>query len=107
MPFCRNCGKQLGDREAYCPKCGQPVVFESRPQQRIDPSDSGSIGWAILGFLIPLVGLILFIVWSDSRPQSAKMSGIGALIGFIFSIVLPIILIAVLVGMGAISGMNA
>lgn len=26
-------------------------------------------------------GLILWLVWKDSKPKSAKMSGIGALVG--------------------------
>ena len=43
--------------------------------------DDGSIGWAVLGAFIPLVGLILFIVWNNTKPNSAKKAGIGALIG--------------------------
>ena len=46
-----------------------------------------SIGWAILGFLIPIVGLILWLVWADEKPESAKMSGIGALASILLSIV--------------------
>jgi len=45
-------------------------------------NDSGSFGWAVLGFFIPLAGLILFFVWKNDRPKSAKM----ALIGFLVSI---------------------
>ena len=30
----------------------------------------GNFGWAVLGFLIPLVGLILWIVWKDERPDN-------------------------------------
>ncbi|MBR6472962.1 MAG: zinc-ribbon domain-containing protein [Firmicutes bacterium] len=45
--------------------------------------DSGSPGWGVLGCCIPLVGLILFLVWKDSKPRSAKAAGIGALIGVI------------------------
>ena len=44
-------------------------------------NDSGSFGWAVLGFFIPLVGLILWLVWKDTKPKSAKMAGIGALVG--------------------------
>lgn len=47
----------------------------------------GSIGWAILGFLIPLVGFILFLVWNTKRPGDAQKAGIGAIIGFIIGII--------------------
>ena len=56
----------------------QPAYTPGYSQQS---NDSGSFGWAVLGFFIPLVGLILWLVWKDSKPKSAKMSGIGALVG--------------------------
>lgn len=56
----------------------QPTYTPGYSQQS---NDSGSFGWAVLGFFIPLVGLILWLVWKDSKPKSAKMSGIGALVG--------------------------
>ena len=43
--------------------------------------DSGSFGWAVLGFFFPIVGLILVLVWKQSKPKCAKMAGIGALVG--------------------------
>lgn len=63
----------------------QPAYQQSQPTYTPGYSqqsnDSGSFGWAVLGFFIPLVGLILWLVWKDSKPKSAKMSGIGALVG--------------------------
>lgn len=53
--------------------------------------DTGSMGWGVLGFFLPLVGLILFLVWQDTRPKDAKMAGKGALIGVIVSIVCGIV----------------
>ena len=49
-------------------------------------TDSGSIGWAILGFFIPIVGLVLFLVWKNTKPKCAKMAGIGALVGVCINI---------------------
>ena len=46
------------------------------------PVDSGSIGYGILGCCLPIVGLILWLVWKDTKPRSAKKAGIGALISF-------------------------
>lgn len=50
-------------------------------------NDSGSIGWGILGFFFPLVGLILFLVWKNTKPKCAKVAGMGALIGFCLNLV--------------------
>ncbi len=53
-------------------------------------AEKGSIGWAILGFFLPLVGLILYFVWKSKKPGDAKMSIIGAAIGFFLGIILNI-----------------
>lgn len=66
-------------------------------------AEKGNIGYGILGFFFPLVGLILFLVWKDTKPADSKVSGIGALIGFCASIVFYIIyfiLIAALASSG-------
>lgn len=79
MKYCMNCGKQLDDRAVICPHCGVP-------QEKIHIyNDSGSIGWAILGFLVPVAGLVLFLIWKDERPESSKMAGIGALVSVCLS----------------------
>ena len=66
------------DNQVYQP---QPVY-----QQAAAPVvDNGGFGWGFLGFLIPLVGLILFLVWKDT-----KAAGIGALVSVIAGIVLSI-----------------
>lgn len=80
MKYCKNCGKELHDAAVICPHCGVPQ--EKMP----DSADSGSIGWGILGFLIPLVGLILYLAWKEPKPASARMAGIGALIGFLMNL---------------------
>ena len=63
---------------AQQPAYQQPAYSPGYSQQS---NDSGSFGWAVLGFFIPLVGLILWLVWKDTKPKSAKMAGIGALVG--------------------------
>ena len=56
--------------------------------------DNGGFGWGLLGCCIPLVGLILFLVWKDQKPKSAKAAGIGALISVIIGVLWYVILIA-------------
>ena len=39
-----------------------------------NPEDKGGFLWGLLGCCIPLVGLILFLVWKDNKPKTAKSS---------------------------------
>lgn len=61
------------------------------------PNDSDSFKWAVLGFVVPLAGLILFLVWRRKKPKAATHVGMGALVGtLLFMIILLIILIDLL-----------
>lgn len=53
--------------------------------------DTPSAGLNILSFLIPLVGLILFLSWQNTTPIKAKAVGKWALIGFCVAVGLSII----------------
>ena len=105
--YCNNCGKEIDDKAYVCPYCG--VKVERVGDSSKADADSGSkIGWGFLSFLIPLVGLILFLVWKNERPQTAKVCGICALISFIASIVIGIIygLIAAILISEALSSLS-
>lgn len=69
-----------------------------------NPEDKGGFLWGLLGCCIPLVGLILFLVWKDNKPKTAKAAGIGAIVGVVIS-VLSYILMMVL-GLGAYAAMG-
>ncbi len=88
MAFCRNCGQSIDDNAVVCVHCGTAV--SNTPAT--DPDDASSVGFAILGFFFPLIGLILYLVWKGNKPKRAKSCGKGALIGFIVGIVLSILI---------------
>lgn len=95
MAYCKNCGEQIDDNAVICPKCGV--------SQQNAPEDNGGIGWGILGCCIPIVGLVLFLVWKDTKPKTAKAAGIGALVSVGILVVYYILIIAL--GVGIASGM--
>ncbi len=106
MTYCKKCGAEISEGTLFCPRCGEPVNEQapvqdfrtySAPEQPAAP-DSGSFGWGVLGFCIPLVGLILFLVWKDNKPKTAKMAGKGALISVIISVIFYIISFVVGIG---------
>lgn len=88
--YCKNCGKTIDDTSSYCNNCGSRIDSVSNQNASDDRS---SFGFAILGFFIPIVGLILFLIYEGKKPKRAKSAGKGALIGFITKIVLSIILV--------------
>lgn len=88
--YCKNCGKTVDDTSSYCNNCGARI--DNKPNADAS-EDSLSLGFAILGFFIPIVGLILFLIYEEKKPKRAKSAGKGALIGFITEIVLAIILV--------------
>ena len=96
MKYCKNCGSQIDDKAVVCPQCG---VQQEPVRTIIAGDDSGSIGWAFLGCCIPIVGLILFLVWKDTKPNNAKKAGIGALVSVLLSVAFYVA--TAIIGIGA------
>lgn len=88
--YCKNCGRIVDDTSSYCNNCGARI--DNKPNADAS-EDSLSLGFAIFGFFIPIVGLILFLIYEEKKPKRAKSAVKGALIGFITEIVLAIILV--------------
>ena len=66
--------------------------------------DNGGFLWGLLGCCVPIAGLVLFLVWKDVKPKTAKAVGIGALVSVCIG-VLYYVLIATL-GFTMFSFMN-
>lgn len=113
--FCPNCGNPLEpqDQPVQSPvnptpytqqtdqaqlPYQQPVYQQPYPPQE-NPDDKGGCLWGGLCFLVPVVGLILYLIWRKEKPKTARACGIGALVSVILSVVVCIvgsILVAVL-----------
>ncbi|EHO82926.1 hypothetical protein [Fusobacterium ulcerans] len=65
-------------------------IVEEVKIQRKD-QDRGGFAWGCLGFCIPIVGLILWLVWRDEKPKTAKAVGIGALVSAIIGAIFVVI----------------
>ena len=97
MAFCKYCGAQIDDNAVVCTTCGA--------SQSTAPAvvDNGGFGWGALGCCLPIVGLILFLVWKDTKPKTAKAAGIGALVSTILGVVIYIATFALGIA-GAMAG---
>lgn len=107
MKYCYQCGAPIEDGANFCQNCGtaqkQPQYnqynqYNQYPQnpQPAKPAaeDKKSFLIALLGFFIPLVGIILYFVWRDETPLKAKSALKGAIISIILAVLLTVLLLA-------------
>ena len=95
MKYCHYCGKPMADEAVLCVNCGRTVPSattvnpgQSRNAAPVAPDDAPSFLYALLGFLVPLVGVILYFVEKESgAPLRARSCLRGAITGFVLSIV--------------------
>lgn len=104
--FCYNCGKEVEKETKFCPYCGvqldvqgptndggyQPINQQPTYQQQTSyarADDAPSTGFFILSLFVPIVGIILFAVWSKEYPLKAK----SCLKGFVTGLVVYVVLV--------------
>lgn len=85
----------MNDDESVCRACG---AAQNSPGKS---NDNGGFGWGLLGCCIPIVGLVLFLVWREEKPRTAKAAGIGALISVGIAVLWYAIIF--LIGLGTFS----
>jgi uncharacterized membrane protein YvbJ len=93
MAYCSNCGSEVSEFAQNCTECGASQNKNNnynRPQRSYAP-DTGGFGWGLLGFCVPIVGLVLYLVWKDERPRTSKAAGMGALISVIAGVIFYVI----------------
>ncbi len=119
--FCKNCGSQLNDESVPCPNCGyfeqpynpnqnknqqysqtgsnnhqqqnqQYYQYNNQPPRNMPAPDDGGFLWGLAGCCVPILGLVLFLIWKDEKPNTAKAAGIGALISVGLSIVYVVVM---------------
>ncbi|MBO5745064.1 MAG: zinc-ribbon domain-containing protein [Clostridia bacterium] len=88
MKFCQHCGAQIDEKAVICIHCGRAL---EAPKNQPAAEDSSSIGFAILAFLFPIVGFILYAVNSSTHPKKAKSALKGAIVGLVLGFVGTII----------------
>ena len=93
-PFAENFSADAPGRQ-YTPPPQQnyPPPYPPPQEPRTNPDDRSSFGWGLLGFFIPLAGLILYLVWRTEYPLRAKSVGKGALVSVILYAVLVVLYI--------------
>ena len=73
--YCHQCGKEVGDVN-YCPNCGAKLKLNGNNWQSSygkREEDEPSSGFFVLSCLIPIVGLILYIIWYKDYPLNLQL----------------------------------
>jgi len=91
MKFCTTCGKELADNAVSCPNCGYVFPGQTVGGSVAGINDKPSFGIALLGFIFPIIGIILYLIWKPTTPLRARSAGKGALTAIIMGIILGIL----------------
>lgn len=90
MPLitCPDCNKEISDSADNCPNCGRPMNTINMNANQPTNKDQANSGLNIISFLIPLVGIIVYLAEANSNPIKAKSAGKAALWGVLVYIIL-------------------
>lgn len=96
--YCKNCGCSLPDNATKCENCGAVLSYGFEADKtNLVKEEKGSVLLGILGFMFPLIGLILYLAMMHSEPKKAKSAGKGALTAFIIYLVFIVIYLVFIV----------
>ena len=84
--FCPNCGEEVSQLAEICPKCGVRVKNTSSVA---GGEDRPNIAVNLVSFCcIPILGIIMYFVWKDSKPRAAKSALIWGLVAIVIWFIL-------------------
>jgi hypothetical protein len=95
--YCNKCGNPVYPNSPVCGTCGTPVSASGGvpPQYGQPPikQDDPNMLLNLVACCIPLVGIVLYFVWKDEKPRSAKQVCVWALVGFGLSIFIYLVML--------------
>ena len=112
--YCYQCGKQVGEDVKFCPYCGAQLnshdqnngngynpINQNYQGSYQKPDDESSFGYALLSFFIPVVGLVLYLVWSKEYPLRAKSCIKGFIANIVFYVLMFCCIMSGIVGIAS------
>lgn len=103
IKYCPNCQKEHNINQTKC-ECGYEFVVIEKPDENVSTNTTIIVDkvpgfvWSWVGFLSPIAGLVLYILWKEKWPERAKRAGKVALYTTIIITVLVIIAILLFIG---------
>lgn len=90
--FCSSCGVAIKKEAEICPKCGVRQPISGIPKAVSE--EGAEFLPKAASCCVPIVGLVLFFVWKDSKPKASKDVCKWAIIGTVISVVLYVLSMA-------------
>lgn len=75
--YCKFCGKYIG-KKYYCNNCFNYIY------------DDNHISWSIMGFIIPVLGIFLYMLWKNTKPKTSLRILKWSIISFFIIVLLSI-----------------
>ena len=100
---CTKCNNHVPDDSVFCTSCGNKLqenqitnTYKQNTYSQYNSTSTDEAGCLaiILSILSPLIGLTLYVIWRDYRPNSAKTCLTVALVFLILNFISLIIFFA-------------
>lgn len=97
--FCSFCGSKVEKEKVYCSHCGEKIDFDlsicpfcgKHVGAISNEVDEESVLFDILAFLIPILGIVLWVATKDKTPNKANALIKWAFAGILVNIVVRIL----------------
>ena len=96
--YCQNCGKMQENGSAVCADCGAELIGKNDYGR----NNKKSFWFALLSFLFPVAGFILYLVYEDRKPARARSLIVGFIIGITVKLLLFVLLILLGIGISQV-----
>lgn len=91
---CNRCGLDIQIGMNNCPHCGNPLNYYD--SNVAVAGEKTNVWLVILSVIFPFLGFILFLIFLNNQPKTAKACGLGALIAFVVEILISILMFALI-----------
>ena len=79
--LCKHCNQEVDRNMKYCPYCGEEIN-----------NDHSSFFIALICFICPIIGLILYFMLYKEYPLKARSAAKGAIISVVLNIIITLLL---------------
>ena len=86
--YCQNCGKMQENGSAVCTDCGAELIGKNDYGR----NNKKSFWFALLSFVFPIAGFILYLIYEDRKRARAH----SLIVGFVTGIIIKLLLIVIL-----------
>lgn len=87
--YCKKCGILNDDNLNFCVNCGNKLKETAVNHA----TGINRIWFGILGFVVPILGLIFYVAYKDDNPKISRTSFKGAVLGLAAPTIIAVIVL--------------